>query len=628
LHNYKFVPDDALLSDKFTDALRAFPVFSADDVPKLAAFLLPRIAGGNGMEVLDRVLDGKYRPSKKLMEHVAGVIEGNREFVLLDEQLVVFDKVLSEVTHGVHDGRKRVVLVRGGPGTGKSVIAINLMAELMRRGYNAHYATGSKAFTQTLRKVIGSRGSSQFKYFNSYPDAPRDEIDALICDEAHRLRESSNDRFHPKKTQPGMEQIEELLNAGRVTVFFIDDDQVVRPGEIGSSEYIRGSAKSSGCELSEYELEIQFRCGGSDAFVKWVENTLEIKKTPNILWSANEDFDFQIMESPLALESAIKKKAAEGAKARMMAGFCWPWSKRLGPLGDLANDVVIGSYIRPWNASPEIRKLPKGIPLAQVWANDPSGINQIGCVYSAQGFEFDYAGVIFGTDLRYHFDQGTWIGHPEDSEDNVVKKAKGKFADLVKNTYRVLLSRAHRGCYVCFLDRETEKFFRSRMEVGGRPGVSPEEEAAFERKTDQSYTLFVDALPLVEFEATAEGKRRISVKEVIPVPEGVYSSSHFLFRVTESEMKPVIARGSICLFKKPEGESVEGRIVLLRIRSTSKQLRVARIGKRAFLNVRDGTESEEMLWIIEFADSYTQPILFGDLNDIEILGLFEKVIAR
>jgi len=270
LHNYTFAPDDVLLSTKFSETLRAFPVFSADDVPALADFLVPRVERGNGIEVLDRVLNGKYRPSKKLMEHVAAVIGGEREFTLLDEQLVVFDKVLSSVAGGIHDRRKRVVLIKGGPGTGKSVIAVNLMADLMRKGYNAHYVTGSRAFTQTLQKAIGSRGAGQFKYFNSYVDVPRDEIDALICDEAHRLRESSNDRFHPRKSKAGVAQIDELLNAGRVCVFFIDDDQVVRPGEIGSASYIREAAERAGCDLSEYELEIQFRCGGSDAFVKWI----------------------------------------------------------------------------------------------------------------------------------------------------------------------------------------------------------------------------------------------------------------------------------------------------------------------------------------------------------------------
>jgi hypothetical protein len=561
------------------------------------------------------------------MEHVVGVIAGYPEFVLLDEQLVVFDKVLSSVTRGIHDRRKQVVLVKGGPGTGKSVIAINLMADLMRRGFNAHYATGSKAFTQTLRKVIGARGAGQFKYFNSYTDAPRDEIDALICDEAHRLRESSNDRFHPKKSRPGQMQIDELINAGRVTVFFIDDDQVVRPGEIGSAEHVRDSAKRLACELSEYELEIQFRCGGSDSFVRWIENTLEIKKTPNILWARNEDFDFRIMDSPLTMERAIREKAAEGFRARMMAGFCWPWSKALASDGQLTEDVVIGSYIRPWNAFPEIKKLPKSIPPAPLWANDPEGIGQIGCVYTAQGFEFDYAGVIFGTDLRYSFDKGAWEGHPEDSKDSQVRRAKGGFMDLVKNTYRVLLSRAHKGCYVCFLDKETERFFRSRMERESRPARDEERVADGIVPLGPAQTLFMDALPLLSPEAW-DGARKgaKAVPEVIPVPKGKYSGSHFLFRAHENTMRPVIAQGALCLFRKPKQEAVEGRIILLKAEGINEKPTIATLRRRTFLEVREGSRLEKALWIAQYDDPYAQPLLFDDLKSIEILGIFEKVL--
>ena len=113
---------------------------------------------------------------------------------------------------------------------------------------------------------------------------------------------------------------------------------------------------------------------------------------------------------------------------------------------------------------PDATRLAKGIPKAQLWAHHPGGLDQIGCVYTAQGFEFDYAGVIFGRDLRYDFDRQEWIGDKAESGDPVVKRAKN-FTDLIKNTYRVLLSRGMKGCYVFFEDKDTERFWRSRMEV-------------------------------------------------------------------------------------------------------------------------------------------------------------------
>lgn len=464
LHNYSFLPDDVLLSAKFADITKEYPLFSGDDVDPLRDFLLERLNRGQGIEVLRRVEGGKYRPSKKLMDHVGNIIKGNPEYILLDEQLVAFDKVMASAQKGFHDKQKKVILIKGGPGTGKSVIAINLMADLLLKGYNAQYATGSRAFTMTLRKIIGSRGSIQFKYFNSYMHAERDAVDVLICDEAHRLRKTSDSRYTPKGSRTGLPQIQELIDASKVSVFFIDQDQVVRPDEIGSVDHILKFAKANDCTIHEYELEAQFRCSGSDAFVNWVNNTLGIRKTANVIWTGEKEFEFLILDSLDSLEELIKERVSQGYKARMTAGFCWEWSKKPKLDGTLHEDVIVEGFRRPWNARPEATKLAKGIPKATLWAHDPNGINQIGCVYTAQGFEFDYVGVIFGNDLVYDLDKQKWVGHPENSGDTKVRSSKEKFVDLVKNTYRVLLSRGLKGCYVYFLDKDTERFFKSRIE--------------------------------------------------------------------------------------------------------------------------------------------------------------------
>jgi uncharacterized protein len=465
LHNYLFQPNDPLLAPKFQAPLARSPLFSADDVNSLSDYLRDRLAGGEGLEVLRRVEESKYRPSKKLMDHVASVIHGTPQYVLLDEQLVAFDRVLATVRQGFHHRQKTAIIIRGGPGTGKSLIAINLMAALLTQGYNTHYATGSRAFTETLRKIVGMRGAIQFKYFNSYAEAQPNEIDVLVCDEAHRIRETSANRFSKQTARTGTPQIDELFQSAKVVVFLIDDYQVVRPNEIGSADYLRAHAEQSHCQLHEYTLDVQFRCGGSEAFVNWVNNTLDIRKTPNILLSREhqQEFEFHIFKSPADLDAAIREKAHQGHVARMTAGFCWPWADPT-PQGDLVNDVVIGTYQRPWNAKPDGKRPVRNAPKSHFWATDPRGIDQVGCIYTAQGFDLDYVGVIFGTDLVYDPDQGIWVGRPENSYDTVVKRSGEKFTDLAKNTYRVLLSRGLKGCYVCFQDKNTERFVRSRIE--------------------------------------------------------------------------------------------------------------------------------------------------------------------
>lgn len=462
LHNLWRESDNELFSHRHAEALSACPLFAADDTEDLAAFVTERVSGGDGADVLARVQESKYRPSRKLLDHTAAMVAGQSEYVLLDEQQVVFNTVLSRVTAGFRDRNKVVILVRGGPGTGKSVIALNLVGELCKKGYNAQHATGSRAFTGNVRRIVGGRASVQFRYFNSYVPAERDEIDILVLDEAHRIRESSANRFTPKVKRSAERQVDQLVNVARVSIFFIDDQQIVRPNEVGSSDLIRSAAVAVGADLLEYELEAQFRCQGSDGFVNWVNNTLGVQETANVLWNTNEEFDFRIVETVGDLEALIRQRAHEGFSARLTAGFCWPWSNPLSD-GTLASDVSVGSWSMPWNARPEAGALAKGIPKADFWASSPLGIDQVGCVYTAQGFEFDYAGVIFGRDLRYDPEAGTWIGDPTESQDSVVKRSGDTFLELVKNTYRVLLTRGLKGCYVTFLDRGTRDFFRSRI---------------------------------------------------------------------------------------------------------------------------------------------------------------------
>jgi uncharacterized protein len=462
LHNYVFREGDALLDVKFEPWLKEFPIFSADDSERLIEDLQVRVGAGDGMEILDRVERSKYRPSRKLLEHVSRIVEGRREYILLDDQLIAFDRVLAAARAGKNRRTKSLILVIGGPGTGKSVIALNLVAKLAAEGISIHYATGSKAFTETLRQIVGRRASPLFNYFNSYSTMEPKALDVVICDEAHRLRKTSSNRFTPADKKTDKTQIQELIDVSQTAVFLIDDRQVVRPDEIGSADLIRQMAKANGAELHEIKLEAQFRCSGSDAFIQWVENTLELERTPTVLWNLNDSFEFRIVNSPEALDTAIRVRLNEGHKARLTAGFCWPWSDAKDD-GTLVEDVTIGGFHRPWNAPHDARRLAKGIPRAQLWAYSAGGENQVGCIYTAQGFEFDYVGVIFGLDLVYRPGEG-WTGDKGNSHDRSVKRSGDRFVELVKNTYRVLLTRGMKGCYVCFLDEATEDFFRSRTE--------------------------------------------------------------------------------------------------------------------------------------------------------------------
>ncbi|CAM2947296.1 DNA/RNA helicase domain-containing protein [Saccharomonospora xinjiangensis] len=409
----------------------------------------------------------KHAPSKPLLNLAAKEIQEREQFVLLDEQKVAFELVMRAVEKAHAANTRTVVVVLGGPGSGKSAIALSLVGNLARRGRRVHHATGSRAFTETMRKTAGRRDTrvkSLFKFFNNYIEAGSRDLDVLVCDEAHRIRETSVNRFTSRKSrQLAGRQIDELIDVAWVPVFLLDEHQTVRPGEMGSLPEITAAAASKGCDVEVVHLRGQFRCGGSAAFDAWVERLLELEKSEPTAWSglarADDDFTVTTADSPRALESWLSSKQAEfGGTARMAAGYCWPWSKPVETTDGkrLVDDVVIGDWQRPWNAKPGER-VPDA-PESFYWASDPRGFGQVGCVYTAQGFEYDWAGVIFGPDFVRR--DGRWVARRENSKDSEVKKADElRFPELIRNTYKVLLTRGMRGVCLFSTDAETQAFF-------------------------------------------------------------------------------------------------------------------------------------------------------------------------
>ena len=392
------------------------------------------------------------------------MIEGQSVFSLVDEQLAANNTIIDRAKKCSKIKNKSVVIIKGGPGTGKSVIALNALAELLSKGLVVYHATGSAAFTQTLRKIVGPRAANLFKYFNSFMQHKENEIDIIICDEAHRIRKTSNSRYTKTEFRSNTPQVEELVNVAKVSIFFIDDHQIVRPDEIGSSDLIRKTAEKFGADVYEFELKTQFRCSGSDGYINWIDDTLGVRETANRTLTKNEKMEFKVFNSPQELYDEIKKKNSEKPNsARLVAGFCWPWSDA-NPDGTLKEDIVIGDFRITWEAKNEAKKLAPGIPKAALWAYDPHGINQAGSIYTIQGFEFDYVGVIFCKDIVWDPIREQWIGHPENSSDASVKRGKENFTNFVKNVYRVLMTRGMKGCYVYFMDEATRKYFESKIE--------------------------------------------------------------------------------------------------------------------------------------------------------------------
>lgn len=468
-HNYARLSEPAILfAPKFQKGLEAFPIFAKEDVEALGNYLQSRLSTGAGLEVFNRFVRSTIRPSRRLLDHTKEMINQRQIFTLIDDQIAAYNAIMHRAKALAGSRKKSIVIVKGGPGTGKSVIALEVMGELLRQGRSVVHATGSSAFTNTLRKIVGARARNLFKFFNSFMTASEHEFDVLIADEAHRIRATSANRYTRREERSDTPQVDELLRIARLGVYFIDEHQIVRPNEVGSVDLIKSAAMAAGIagdNIAEFELKTQFRCSGSDAYLQWLDNTLGIR--PTEFPRFDERMEFRIFDDPATMMAEVRARNAEKKNsARIAAGFCWPWSKPR-PDGTLVNDVVVGDFRMPWENKSAFWK----------WATDDSGMEQIGTVYTAQGFEYDYIAVIFGNDFVYDQSQSRWKAIPQHSHDTQVKRNNPNLAEHLASVYRVLLSRAHKGVYVYFMDRPTEAYFREQLAHPTPLGVVSDESA-------------------------------------------------------------------------------------------------------------------------------------------------------
>jgi len=337
---------------------------------------------------------------------------------------------------------------------------------MMLKKKNVLYGCKSKPFTSGLQKLVGRGGEIMFSnLFRFIPGRTKEnEFDILLIDEAHRIEKNCNHQYTKPEDRTDMPQMEQLVRCAKTTVFFIDNRQNVRSSEVGSSGLIREAAAKYHAGIHEVTLETQYRCMGSNDYLLWIESVLGYTDDERIF--RKDQFDFRIFSSPQEIMEILNEKEKEKPNsARMVAGFCWPWSSKTDRNGELVKDVKIGDFAMPWETHDKITSIPKGYVRWYEWAYRPEGIKQVGCIYTAQGFEFDYIGVILGNDLCVERATGKLSADITATKDPMLKRSTDNFEKHVKNIYRTLLTRGMKGCYVYFTDKQTEKYFKDRLEM-------------------------------------------------------------------------------------------------------------------------------------------------------------------
>lgn len=461
LHNYR--EDAVIKAERYSAYLEKAPVFLEGDEEKekLQAFIKRFMKHGDSSKILFRIDAGKIRPSKSLADSLAKMIKGNQEFVLIDDQKLVYETALALAKRS-SKLEKNVLIVHGGPGTGKSVVAINLLATLTKLGLLAQYVTKNAAprtvyeskLTGVLRKT---EISNLFSGSGSFIELEKNTFDTLIVDEAHRLNEKSG-----MFKNLGENQIKEIIDAATCSIFFIDEDQRVTWHDIGTVDQIKQWAATCGAQVHELQLASQFRCSGSDGYLAWVDDVLQIKETANVLQDSAQ-YDVKVVDSAHELRELIFEKNKEKNKARLVAGYCWDWvSKKNKALMDIR--IPEEGFAMRWNLASD----------GNLWILAPESVNEAGCIHTSQGLELEYIGVIIGPDLivrngkvitqpgaRAKTDSSL-RGYKQDLKANETL-AKKKADLIIKNTYRTLITRGMKGCYIYCTDKETREYFKQRL---------------------------------------------------------------------------------------------------------------------------------------------------------------------
>ena len=460
LHNYMRVQDDPLDDPIYKDYLDEAPAFAKGDVRKLREFIKRVVETGDDSEILYEIDNGRIKPSKSLQDAIVGMLESNPEFNLIDDQKVVFERIMELSRQCERDGKKRVLIATGGPGTGKTVIAMNLLARLTQEGVFVQYCSKNSApRTVYAKKLKGHRTKSSidnmFKGSGAYVEAPRNAVGVVLADEAHRLNEKSG-----LYGNQGINQIHEIIHAARLSVFFIDECQRVTVKDIGSVGEIKRWAAVNGAEVYEEELTSQFRCNGSDGYLAWLDDVLEIRETANYDIEGI-DYDFEVLDSPDEMRQKVIERNQGSNKSRILAGYCWNWP-RAGRADTNTHEITIGDFEISWN-----------LDGGEAFALSPTSINEAGCIHTTQGLEFEYVGVIIGDDLRYEGDHVVTDYTKRAGTDQSIKGLKKmeredpkhalKLADeIIKNTYRTLMTRGMKGCYVYATDPNLRSYLKER----------------------------------------------------------------------------------------------------------------------------------------------------------------------
>ena len=460
LHNYLPAYKQALSADIYKEWYTTAPFFIMDEVRQFNDFVKKYVTKKSAHgDLLYQIDNGRIRPTKSLQDALATMVRGTPVFDLLDEQAVCFDMCIRTMLQCLKDQKKRTLLIQGGPGTGKSVLAVNLLMHFITSSCNAAYVTKNSAPRQAFLSILSQNKaeniaeiSQLFRSPFGLSQVPTNSYDCLIIDEAHRLVKKMYGDWH------GENQVKECINASLLTVFMLDEDQAVTTKDIGSVQEISKWCLELGSTIimrEETKLTSQFRCNGSDAYIQFIDNLLQRNKERLSVPLSELNYDFRIFDDASSMRDALREKNAINNKARIVAGYCYDWDVK-NHRGDVDIELP-GGFQAKWNLATD-----------KIWAINPRSFEEVGCIHTAQGLEFDYVGVLIGKDLTYDKATGRVETNKsaisrDDNSSGIRGASDADARRLIINTYKTLLTRGQKGCYVYCEDEALRDYFKAMV---------------------------------------------------------------------------------------------------------------------------------------------------------------------
>lgn len=457
LHNlseeYRPVIEDNLYHEWIEEA----PVFLQSDVLKLRNFIKNYIKlKANDGSLLYKIEEGRLKPTKSLQDALDSMLCGNEEFHMIDEQVVAYDKIMKAIKESQNDTRKHVLIITGGPGTGKSVLAINILARcIIDLKLNASYITKNmaprKCYANLLTKGNAKKMVNLQKAIQSpwcLPNTIYNGLDVGIFDEAHRMQKKPYRYL-------GNDMLEDAIKASKVSIFFVDDDQRITINDKYDVNSIITYAKKENAIIHKpYELTSQFRCDGSDGYISFLNNLLEIKQTANTNFEFN-NLKVKVFDDPIKMRDELRELNKINNKTRMIAGYCYDWNVK-NKKGEW--DIILpNGFKAKWNLANDDHR-----------AVNPNSFEEVGCIHTCQGMEFDYVGVFIGKDLYFkdgHVQTNRNAISKDDKTSGIrLKSTSNEEADkLIRRTYKVLLTRGIKGCYIYCEDEALRNYLKEKL---------------------------------------------------------------------------------------------------------------------------------------------------------------------